>query len=183
MGAAFAAAILPLLNDCSEGYANIVENDLAPGKSLKGSYQVVKDALVRSYSCLGISCEDVGGLVDFRGSGYLLGAGACDSALPVTATSTSANTKNDPSQKTKNDTPPVLMPITAQSGVSTPLAVGLAVGLSVLSFLFGIAIACACIKRKKTAYIRRTAAGEKTAEIEATSDVVSEEPKDANEII
>ena len=41
MGAAFAAAVLPLVNACSEGSAVIIQNDLAPGKAMKGSYEVV----------------------------------------------------------------------------------------------------------------------------------------------
>lgn len=83
MGAAFAAALVPLLHSCSKGYATMVHNDLAPGKSTKGSYEVVKDAIEQNYSCLGISCEDVGGLVDIRGEGYLAGAEACNGIMPV----------------------------------------------------------------------------------------------------
>lgn len=49
MGAAFAAAVLPLLHACSEGYAMMVHNDLSPGKSTKGSYEVVKNALEQNY--------------------------------------------------------------------------------------------------------------------------------------
>ncbi len=49
MGAAFAAAVLPLLHACSEGFAMMVHNDLSPGKSTKGSYEVVKNALEQNY--------------------------------------------------------------------------------------------------------------------------------------
>jgi len=83
MAAAFATALVPLLHSCSEGYAMMVHNDLAPGKSTKGSYEVVKDAIEKNYDCLGISCEDVGGLVDIRGEGYLAGAEACNGVIPV----------------------------------------------------------------------------------------------------
>lgn len=83
MGAAFAAALVPLLHSCSEGYAMMVHKDLSPGKSTKGSYEVVKDAIEQNYDCLGISCEDVGGLVDIRGEGYLAGAEACNGVMPV----------------------------------------------------------------------------------------------------
>ena len=83
MGATFAAALVPLLHSCSKGYATMVHNDLAPGKSTKGSYEVVKDAIEQNYDCLGISCEDVGGLVDIRGEGYLAGAEACNGIMPV----------------------------------------------------------------------------------------------------
>ncbi len=83
MGSAYAAAILPHVSKCSEGNAAIIYNDLKPGNSLKGSYEVVKASLERSYECLGINCEHVGGLVNFRGDGYLLGAEACHGLLPV----------------------------------------------------------------------------------------------------
>ena len=85
MGAAYASAILPLVSKCNEGNAVVIYNDLKPGNSLKGSYEVVKASLERSYECLGINCEHVGGLVNFRGDGYLLGAEACHGLLPVTS--------------------------------------------------------------------------------------------------
>jgi len=83
MGTAFAAAVLPLLHACSEGYAMMVHKDLSPGMATKGSYEVVKFALEQNYDCLGIKCEDVGGLVDVRGNGYLAGAEACNGVMPV----------------------------------------------------------------------------------------------------
>jgi len=82
-GAAFAAAILPLVDECNEGNANIIHNDLAPGKTLGGSFEVIKAAFERSYDCLGITCNDVGGIINLRGNGYLTGAEACDNAQPV----------------------------------------------------------------------------------------------------
>ncbi len=88
MGSAYAAAILPLVSECNEGNAEIIYNDLKPGNSLKGSYEVVKASLERSYECLGINCEHVGGLVNFRGDGYLLGAEACHGLLPVSSDET-----------------------------------------------------------------------------------------------
>ena len=83
MGAAFAAAVSPLLDKCSQGNAMIIHKDLAPGAATTGSFDVVKDALERSYDCLGITCEDVGGLVNFRGDGYLERAEACGGFKPA----------------------------------------------------------------------------------------------------
>jgi len=71
------AAILPLVNECSAPNAQILYNDLRPGKGTTGSYEVIKAALERSYDCLGVFCEDVGGLMNLRGNGYLDGAEAC----------------------------------------------------------------------------------------------------------
>ena len=61
MATAFGAAVLPLVHTCSKDSASLIHNDLAPGKSMR-SYFVVKDAFERNYDCLGIKCEDVGGL-------------------------------------------------------------------------------------------------------------------------
>merc|ERR1711966_290291 len=83
MGAAFAAAVSPLLDKCSQGNAMILHKDLAPGAATTGSFDVVKDALERSYDCLGITCEDVGGLVNFQGDGFLAGAEACGGFQPA----------------------------------------------------------------------------------------------------
>ena len=85
MGAVYAAGLLPLVSKCNEGNAVVIYNDLKPGNSLKGSYEVVKASLERSYDCLGINCEHVGGLVNSRGDGYLLGAEACHGLLPVSS--------------------------------------------------------------------------------------------------
>lgn len=82
-GAAFAASILPLLNKCSAGNAQIVLNDLMPSKSVRVSYEVVKGALERSYDCFGVSCGDVGGILNLRKDGYLKGAEACGNVRPV----------------------------------------------------------------------------------------------------
>ena len=68
IGAAFSAAILPLVNACSDGNADVMYKDLKPGNT-GGSYEVVKSALESSYECLNVDCEDVGGLVDVLGDG------------------------------------------------------------------------------------------------------------------
>jgi len=79
-GAAFAAALLPLVDTCSQSGALTIYNDLTPGRGTIGSYDVVRFALERSYGCLGITCEDVGGLLDPTGNGYYAGAGPCNPA-------------------------------------------------------------------------------------------------------
>lgn len=96
--AAFAASLLPILNSCSEPNASIIHDDLAPGKGPKGSYEVIRAALERSYGCLGITCEDVGGLLDPSGDGYLLRAEPC----------TKVHSPNSPGQQaspTRNSNP------------------------------------------------------------------------------
>ncbi|KAL7543689.1 hypothetical protein ACHAXR_012997 [Thalassiosira sp. AJA248-18] len=173
MGAAFAAALLPLVNACSEGNAYIMHNDMTPGKALKGSYEVVRAALERSYDCLGVICEDVGGLVDLRGNGYMLGAEACNNAKPVERPVTgdglfdnnnqSGNNMADTTKPVsygddnKNDNPAAPTQPAPQwynennGGGAT--STSLAVVFGILCFICGAVIACLCkkeISRKTT---------------------------------
>ena len=159
MGSSYAAALLPLLHACSEGYAMMVYKDLSPGKSTKGSYEVVKNAIEQNYDCLGIKCEDVGGLVDIFGDGYYAGAEACNGVMPVnrvdnlfpsgsgstsesgSASSAyvpppSASNSNFSSSKSKNDVTTYIIII---------------VVLSVLCVAFGITLLVCMCKKKKNA--------------------------------
>lgn len=127
MAAAFAAAILPLVHECGEGNAAIIHNDLAPGRAAKGSYEVVKAALERSFECLGVNCEDIGGLVDFRGSGYFSDAKACNNIVPVSS-----------------------VPSVLSSPGASPNVVHIALVSGLLVFLFGLGISCmTCAKKRK----------------------------------
>ena len=75
--AAFLTAIIPIVNSCSGPNANIMYNDLAPGKATKASYEVIRAAFERSYDCMGIKCADVGGLTTILGDEYLPRAEPC----------------------------------------------------------------------------------------------------------
>ena len=58
----FSAALLPMLHKCSEGNAALVSHNTLLSEDVYPSFQVIKDAVERQYSCLGITCEDVGGI-------------------------------------------------------------------------------------------------------------------------
>ncbi|CAB9509691.1 expressed unknown protein [Seminavis robusta] len=89
--AAFAAAVLPILHACSAPRALQVYIDLAVGSGNSVSYEVIKDALEKTYDCLQISCHDVGGLLDPVGNGlYLKGAAPCDFTGPTSASTGSS---------------------------------------------------------------------------------------------
>jgi len=68
-GWAFAAAILPRINYCdSQAALKVRENfDITATAPLKDGYVEVKEALESTYSCLGITCADVGALQDTQG--------------------------------------------------------------------------------------------------------------------
>ena len=152
-GAAFAAAILPLVNKCNKGNADIIHNDLAPGEARSGSYEVVKAAFERSYDCLGITCKDVGGLINLRGDGYLVGAEACDNVQPVQIdvhyddetiflnNDNSENYVNPPLAKSPFD-------VNNVSGVSTNVSLALGLTFGIFGFVVGAIVTVVCMNRK-----------------------------------
>jgi len=79
--AAYAATVLPLVHNCSAADAEIIYENLKYGRVSSSSsdtdFQAVKAAFERNYPCLGISCEDVGGLWNERSGSYYPGAEAC----------------------------------------------------------------------------------------------------------
>ena len=63
---AFAMAMLPLIDNCDSDAAATVVTNMQVGISspMADGWEVVKDAVEGVYSCLGVTCDDVGGLVD-----------------------------------------------------------------------------------------------------------------------
>ena len=186
MGAAFAAALLPLLHACSEGYAMMVHKNLSPGKSTKGSYEVVKNAIEQNYDCMGIKCEDVGGLVDIRGDGYLAGAEACNGVMPVkrddiTLSSGSGGTSDDSgSVSSVAYVPPVTTSnfSASKSKHDTTTYVIAIVVLSVICVAFGITLlVCMCKKKKKAN--ENEADGNRV--FTASLETIGQEDKEADE--
>ena len=157
--AAYAAAILPLVHDCSVGNAFVIYDDLAPGKAVGGSFEVVKAALERTYDCLGVTCEDIGGLLNLRGDGYLKGAEPCGIGPPTFApTTTLAPTTTF--APTFAPTAPVF--VNNKSSTSTgsnsststrnsqqSLAIGLSVGAGVIAALIAIFVGVLDYRRNK----------------------------------
>ncbi|CAB9526507.1 expressed unknown protein [Seminavis robusta] len=76
-GATFAAAVLPLVHACNTDDAATIYNNMRVGNGGTASFSVVKTAFERNYDCLGVTCEDVGGMVNLGGDGYLPEAGKC----------------------------------------------------------------------------------------------------------
>jgi hypothetical protein len=81
-GLSFASAILPFVHSCSEGDAAIIANAMKLGGRV--SFLAVKGALERNYACLGITCKQVGGVVDSVNNTYREYADPCmDSSVLV----------------------------------------------------------------------------------------------------
>jgi len=72
-GATFAAAVLPMVNSCSEGDAATIYSNMRPGSGTP-NFQAVKNAFENNYGCLKISSAEVGGLYDAVNNRYYEGA-------------------------------------------------------------------------------------------------------------
>ena len=77
-GATFAAAILPMLNKCNPKDAETVYKHMKVGK-LRADYPAVRKAFENNYDCLGVTCEDVGGVLNDESKYFLDKAGPCGS--------------------------------------------------------------------------------------------------------
>jgi len=128
-GATFAAAVLPLLNACAEADADVVYDNMRVGNGGTASFPVVKEAFERNYECMGVTCADVGGLVDTVTEGYLAGAEPCGYKAPEKESSSSSSTTTGATQATGGD-----------NGPNVGLAVGLTVGIVALLIVVALLV-------------------------------------------
>ena len=126
--AAFLTSIIPIINSCSRGSANIMYKDLVPGAATGASYEVIRAAFERNYGCLGIKCEDVGGLMDARGENYLPRAEPCglsyDKSYDGNKNSSPSSSPNKQNEGVKKKN--------AENAATLPLALGISFGLIIL---------------------------------------------------
>lgn len=80
-GAVFAAAVLPVVADCSPNDAKVIYDNMRVGGS--ATFEDVKAAFEANYACMGITCADVGGLVDGASGGYFAGAEPCGGGTSI----------------------------------------------------------------------------------------------------
>ena len=73
--AAFAASVLPFVHACSAEDANIIYTNVQYDTNT--DFAAVKAALERNYDCMGLTCEQVGGLWDKNINSYKEGAAPC----------------------------------------------------------------------------------------------------------
>ena len=78
-GAVFAASVLPRVASCSAPAAATISTEmrLDSSTSTKPDFEAVKVAFEATYSCLNITCADVGGLYDGSSSAYYTSAAPC----------------------------------------------------------------------------------------------------------
>jgi hypothetical protein len=77
-GATYAAAVLPFVHACNQNDARIIHNNMGIGQSDKPNFDNVKAAFERNYACMGISCADIGGLINSSTGDYYEDAAPCD---------------------------------------------------------------------------------------------------------
>jgi hypothetical protein len=73
--ATYAATVLPFINHCDSRVAKIIHQNMEVGAATK--FKDVKAALERSYACLNVTCEYVGGVWDHTSESYVDGASPC----------------------------------------------------------------------------------------------------------
>eukprot|EP00415_Alexandrium_ostenfeldii_P000023 UN0023 len=78
-GAVFAASIVPRVYTCSTADAQTIMDNMKVGAS-STSFAAVKAAFENNYACMGITCEEVGGLWFGAESRYYSGAEPCSSS-------------------------------------------------------------------------------------------------------
>jgi hypothetical protein len=89
-GAAFAAAVLPMVAACNPDDAAVIYSNMRVGQKNSATYADVSAAFARQYDCMGISCSDVGGLWDSAAAKYEDGAGPCGGSSSNSSTTGSS---------------------------------------------------------------------------------------------
>eukprot|EP00752_Nemacystus_decipiens_P008971 g8009.t1 len=91
---AFSAAILPWIDSCDSAAATTLRNNaditLSTAPMSEG-FRVVKAALESVYSCMGITCAQVGGLLEEGTSDYITGFEPCDDESTTSTASTGSS--------------------------------------------------------------------------------------------
>jgi len=82
-GAAFSAAILPRVAACDPSQAAVIASNMniEVASKMSSGFEDVKEAFEATYACMGVTCEDVGGLV-VTGTEYYDKAGPCTVPQP-----------------------------------------------------------------------------------------------------
>jgi hypothetical protein len=91
-GAVFSAAVLPMIDACSKATAKTISDNMKidTATPMKDGFDAVKLAFESVYSCLGISCAQVGGLIQ-TGNDYYEGAEPCGAQSTISSDARGSN--------------------------------------------------------------------------------------------
>ncbi|KAL3936291.1 MAG: hypothetical protein SGBAC_008358 [Bacillariaceae sp.] len=62
--AAFLHSVLPVVSACSQGNGVMIYNQIKVGNGKLASFEAIKSSIEGQYECMGVTCEDIGGIVD-----------------------------------------------------------------------------------------------------------------------
>jgi hypothetical protein len=84
-GAAFSAAILPRIAACSSTAAQLIRENMAMDTNtpMKSGFSEIKQTFESTFTCMGITCVDVGGVIQSGSAYYPLAAPCSDTALNI----------------------------------------------------------------------------------------------------
>jgi hypothetical protein len=93
-GAVFAAAILPRVAACNPDVAKLISDNMKidAANHMSAGFVAIKQAFESTYACLGITCEDIGGLLNSK---LVMGEYKDKAAPCVTPPQTSTETKDE----------------------------------------------------------------------------------------
>lgn len=153
-GAVFAASFLPLLHSCDIDDADLLHSYMGAGSAKDVDFDAVKSLLERNYECLGVTCEDVGGIADVTGKqDYLAGGEPCRSAQSPSSQASSPN-DSKPASHSNNPTPSTTATSSTSSKGATATSfngdIGLIIGMA-LGVLLGVALSYWYFSRKQSA--------------------------------
>jgi len=91
-GAATAASVLPLVHDCYENHAATIyrQMKIKTNNNYEVDFRAVQTALEQSYTCLGVSCDMVGGYWQHTHNDYAFEAAPCRGVEDVMETTPTA---------------------------------------------------------------------------------------------
>ena len=121
-GAAYAAAVLPFVHACNQVDAETIFINMGLGQSEKPDFDAVKAAFERNYGCLGITCADIGGLLNPRtnGQSYFPDATPCQDFVETNPPTIVEATETTSSEAETEDPEPIIVVTAAPSASSTP---------------------------------------------------------------
>jgi len=161
-----AAGIVAL---CSEGFAQVVWDDLRYGKQAQGSYTVVKGAMERHYECLGISCADMGGIITSRGDSYVPRAEACGNVRPVPG----AGYDVSPPQPSSSTLVPPKSSSSSKDRPSDSVVATIAIASSIVVLALAVVVVQLVRRRRQRQSQKRAAAGSAAVHVqEGTGNLV-----------
>jgi len=97
-GDVFSAAVLPRVAACDVGAAQTISDNLAYAATspMSSGFAAVKAAFESTYACLGVTCEDIGGLIR-AGNDHYAGAEPCVTPTGLGAAAASSSSDDGPS--------------------------------------------------------------------------------------